>query len=264
MAKNKQAMTQGIEPPLLGVPEESMRYFDCDQQYALTGVLPLDKYRTRLEAAENGHFACVKMMDEKGIDVPRSTTKHLTDNFNILITAWKQGNLDFVDWALNRSGDRHYVLPPHTWHDLADAHDYRTLASAISNYGKWTTKQIKRYPMLTIWTLNPHSYIMKKAVADLPQSGGFLFWIVSPKMNPEMYSKFAANPDWIDVMVEQGWYERIHLGDIPMPVRRNILSRMLYLVRTSSPGQYSELRAFLKAHKRWMPKDIRDKLWFSL
>jgi hypothetical protein len=252
----RRVVPTGIDP--LRLTADALRHFDCDQVYALTGVIPLSQYDSRLEAAKNGHFACVKMMDEKGIDVPRSEAEHLTDNIAILVMAWNQGDLDFIDWALNRSGDRHYVLPPNVWQHLAEAHDYRTLASAINNYGKWTKRQEAPYHILTqVDYINLWSNIMRIAIADLPRSKDFLFWVVSPKTNPKYHHEFASDIEWIDVMVSNRWFDRVNLENLSEGRRQMIIKRMVYLI-TIDPNRHTELISFLKA-RNWLPKKVRDK-----
>jgi hypothetical protein len=99
----------------INFPEDVRRHFDCDQEYALTGTVPIDRYKSRLEAAKNGHFSCVRMMDEKGIGVPTRVFKLHDENMKILDYAFEYNDDNFITWAL-RTGryDRFAFEPKNT------------------------------------------------------------------------------------------------------------------------------------------------------
>jgi hypothetical protein len=244
----------------LNLPRDALRHFDCDQEYALTGRISHNRYESRLEAAKNGHFACVKMMDENerksGKLSSISINQRYDDNVNILIEAWNQGELKFIDWALNRSGNPYYIVPVSTWSDIAYRRAYGILASAILNYGQRSWTQLAPRNIREPPTPEVFSDIVRQAIDDLPESGDFLEWAVSTDTNPKYAMEFVSTPDVIDFIVHGLNFSALvfHLEQADRPTRRKIVARLNTL---ASNPMMKNLRRFLMANSHLIPKDMR-------
>jgi hypothetical protein len=258
--KPKKGKRRAVAPPLQDIdpmylPDEALRHFDCDQVYALTGKIPIDKYQSRVEAAENGHFACVKMMDEKGIGVSLSPNERYENNIDILAEAYAQANFKFIEWALTESGNHYYILPPRSWVSLARDQVYQTLVIAIENYGRRTSRQLPGYNRDTMPpTKQVFSLIMGKLIRDIPKSNDFIRWAVSPETNPKYFMEFATTMEWIKYMILHKEFGSMafYLEEADITKKRKIVAKLNTLIHTD-PKKYIDLREFLMANSHLIP-----------